>query len=50
MKTVIKSRKFKFSVDKAFAEVIKNCRMAKRKGDPGTWITDEIEKAYLSSF
>ena len=24
--------------------------MAKRKGEPGTWITDEIEKAYISLF
>ncbi len=46
MKTVIKSRTFKFSADKAFADVIRNCRLAKRKGDPGTWITDEIENAY----
>ena len=50
MKTVIKSRAFKFSVDKNFADVIKNCRMVKRKGQPGTWITDEIEKAYFILF
>jgi leucyl/phenylalanyl-tRNA--protein transferase len=50
MKTVIKNRTFRFSVDKNFADVIKNCRMVKRKGDPGTWITDEIEKAYLTLF
>ena len=50
MKTVIKSRTFKFSVDKNFADVIKNCRMVKRKGEPGTWITDEIEKAYFTLF
>jgi leucyl/phenylalanyl-tRNA--protein transferase len=50
MRTVIKSRKFRFSVDKNFADVVKNCRQAKRKGEPGTWITDEIEKAYLTLF
>lgn len=50
MKTVIKSRKFEFSVDKNFAAVIRNCRTAKRKGEPGTWITNEIENAYLALF
>ena len=50
MKAVIKSRTFKFSVDKNFADVMKNCRIVKRKGEPGTWITDEIEKAYYHSF
>src|SRR5258705_11522635 len=32
MKTVIKSRTFTFSVDNKFVDVIKNCRMVKRKG------------------
>ena len=50
MKTIINSGVFKFSVDKNFADVIKNCRLAKRKGEPGTWITDEIEKAYFTLF
>ena len=50
MKRVINSGIFKFSVDKNFADVIKNCRLAKRKGEPGTWITDEIEKAYFTLF
>ena len=50
MKTVINSRTYKFSVDKNFTDVIKNCRMVKRKGAPGTWITDEIEKAYFTLF
>ena len=46
MKTIIKKIEFTFSVDKDFAGVIKNCRRAKRKIGPGTWITDEIEKAW----
>jgi leucyl/phenylalanyl-tRNA--protein transferase len=50
MKALVKSRKFKFSVDTHFADVIRNCRMAKRKGEQGTWITDEIEKAYFTLF
>ena len=50
MKTVINSGVFQFSVDKNFSDVVKNCRLAKRKGEPGTWITDEIEKAYFTLF
>ncbi len=50
MKTVIKSKKFQFKVDTSFADVVKNCRMIKRKDSPGTWITNEIEKAYLNLF
>ena len=50
MKTIIKKNEFSFSIDKDFAGVIKNCRMAKRKIGDGTWITDEIEKAYTTLF
>lgn len=50
MKTVIRKSEFKFSIDKEFPAVIKNCRLAKRKGQPGTWITDDIEDAYINLF
>lgn len=50
MRTVINNRKFKFTVDTSFVDVIKGCRTAKRKFDAGTWITNEIEKAYLNLF
>ena len=50
MKTIIKKNEFLFSIDKDFAGVIRNCRMAKRKMGDGTWITDEIEKAYSCLF
>ncbi len=50
MKKVLKNTTFQFSVDKAFADVIKNCRTAKRKDNPGTWITNEIEEAYTVLF
>jgi len=50
MRTVINSKVFRFSMDKSFADVVKNCRMAKRRGEPGTWITDDIEQAYTSLF
>lgn len=37
---------FDFTINKAFAEVIRQCKEIKRPGQQGTWITDEVEKAY----
>jgi leucyl/phenylalanyl-tRNA---protein transferase len=48
MKQLLKQKTFRFSVDADFREVMMNCRQAKRKGDPGTWITDEIVEAYCT--
>ena len=50
MRNVLNRHIFKFSFDKAFPQVIRNCRMAKRKNQPGTWITDEFEIAYTNLF
>lgn len=50
MKSVLNKRTFSFSVDTAFEKVIKNCRLAKRKGEPGSWITDDVEMAYTRLF
>lgn len=33
-----------------FQEVVRQCRVQKRKGQNGTWINDEIEKAYSELF
>jgi len=37
---------FTFTVNNAFAKVIHHCKKIKRVGQEGTWITDEVEKAY----
>lgn len=37
---------FTFTVNKAFAEVVKQCKLIDRPGQEGTWITREVEKAY----
>lgn len=37
---------FEFTTNKAFAQVINNCKETIRPGQEGTWITDEVEKAY----
>jgi leucyl/phenylalanyl-tRNA--protein transferase len=36
----------RFTIDRAFPEVIQACRQADRPGQAGTWITDEMERAY----
>ena len=46
MRTVINSGLFSFTINKAFDEVIKNCKTVYRKNQPGTWISDAIIKAY----
>ena len=37
---------FEFTINKSFSQVIHNCKKTKRPGQDGTWITDEVEKAY----
>jgi len=46
MKSVLKKNKFGFTINKAFPEVIGYCKKIKRHDQDGTWITDEVEKAY----
>lgn len=43
----LQSDKFRITFNQNFAEVIKNCASIIRKGQPGTWITPEMQKAYL---
>lgn len=50
MRNVLNQHLFKFTVNKAFARVIHHCRIAKRPSDTGTWISDEIENAYVNLF
>ena len=46
MKRLLKKETFDFTINKAFSEVIHNCKTIKRHDQDGTWITDEIERAY----
>lgn len=47
MKQLLKKDVFKISFDEAFPEVIKACASAKRDGQEGTWITREMQQAYI---
>ena len=46
LKKIIKKGCFHITADTAFNRVIKACRSVKRKNNEGTWIVDEMVKAY----
>ncbi len=43
----MRSQKFAMSVDSVFAEVIATCANIRRRGECGTWITPEMQEAYI---
>ncbi len=47
MRKVLKNKQFSLTKNTCFEEVIDQCAMAKREGQEGTWITDEMKEAYL---
>lgn len=47
MKQVLKKNTFEFKINTAFNEVITNCQQQNRKGQDGTWITEEVKNAYI---
>jgi leucyl/phenylalanyl-tRNA--protein transferase len=46
MQVIIKKNYFRFTVNKAFAIVINNCKIVNLQKHNGTWISDDITKAY----
>ncbi|MEJ7770041.1 MAG: leucyl/phenylalanyl-tRNA--protein transferase [Chitinophagaceae bacterium] len=47
MTKVIRQPTFTFTVNKAFEQVISNCKAVSRLDQDGTWITEEVKKAYI---
>jgi leucyl/phenylalanyl-tRNA---protein transferase len=47
MKVLMRRQAFTFSVDQHFEAVIRHCKKTPRKDQDGTWITDEVERAYV---
>lgn len=47
LKHKLYSGKYSCSFDKSFKEVISQCARVPRTGQKGTWITDEMQKAYF---
>ena len=43
----IKKQQFNITIDHAFEKVIRNCAKTTRKGEDGTWITTEMQNAYI---
>jgi leucyl/phenylalanyl-tRNA--protein transferase len=48
MQKIIKKNEFVITINTAFEEVIYNCKNIDRKDGFGTWITDDMEKAYIN--
>ena len=46
IKPLLNRNEFLFTTNRAFKEVIHQCKKTKRPGQEGTWITDEVEKAF----
>jgi len=46
MRTVLNNGKFRFTINRAFTQVIQNCKAITRKGQDGTWISPAVQKAY----
>ncbi|MGJ8548165.1 leucyl/phenylalanyl-tRNA--protein transferase [Winogradskyella wichelsiae] len=47
MKQILKKELFQVTENKAFRQVLENCAATKRIGQDGTWITEDMIKAYV---
>lgn len=47
MVQVIRKGHFSFRTNSNFAAIIRSCKSLQRKGQDGTWITDELEAAFI---
>lgn len=46
MQSVLRNNKFRFTINRAFTQVIQNCKTTPRYGQDGTWITPAVQEAY----
>ncbi len=46
MQTVLNNGKFRFTINRAFKQVIENCKTSARKDQEGTWILEDTVNAY----
>ena len=44
---LLNKKVFEFTINKSFREVIRHCKNIPRSDQFGTWITDEVEQAYI---
>ncbi|NEW79474.1 MAG: leucyl/phenylalanyl-tRNA--protein transferase [Gelidibacter sp.] len=50
MKQIIRKNQFRATFNQNFSEVISNCKNSYREGQGGTWITEEMEQAYINLY
>jgi leucyl/phenylalanyl-tRNA--protein transferase len=50
MQQVLKKNQFEFKINAAFENVMHHCKNIPRADQHGTWITDDIEKAYINLY
>ena len=47
MRKLLSADKFQFTINKAFDQVITQCKTVNRKNQSGTWITDKLQQCFL---
>lgn len=50
LRQVLKKKLFTIKIDNNFSQVIEQCAIIKRRDHPGTWITKDMQKAYINLF
>ncbi|WP_439695349.1 leucyl/phenylalanyl-tRNA--protein transferase [Mucilaginibacter sp. AW1-7] len=48
MRQVLRANRFRITTNTCFADIIKACSAAPREGQDGTWITDDMQAAYIN--
>jgi leucyl/phenylalanyl-tRNA--protein transferase len=48
MRQLIKRNAFEFTINRAFTEVINNCKTIPRRDQQSTWITNDVKEAYIN--
>ena len=50
MQQVLRKNQFEFKINTAFENVMHYCKNIIREDQEGTWITDDVEKAYINLY
>ena len=48
LKPLLNKNHFEFTINKAFIEVINNCKTISRRDQASTWITDAVKEAFIN--
>ena len=46
MQTVLRNGKFRFTINRAFSQVIQHCKTVNRPGQAGTWISPGVQESF----